>query len=251
MLEKIASDFFVGIVAAALGAIFLKSIQIYRAIRTTRYQKTTCFVVTKFRSEDAGHQPFYVRENESLAQHGVEADPVPVYNECYSYTVASTNKPTHMKPMRASTDGQAQIFRVFPITDSMWNDRNFTDRKTASSFTIESEHPGTVLGHAMTRWNGIKGRHSDYGTTAEYEHQLVTLIVDFTLIPNHAAIFQNVQCRFEPSSPGGAAVTLPRMDIAPGKYAWTHTSQQSGDVLRATFDIDPSAVTDCGSSGGA
>lgn len=239
MLQSFLSEIVVGLFVFAMTALAAYSRSKYKELSKKTYSKLTIFHITRYRSKALGHTPYYTREHQTAEQSGLSLEAEPVFDETVSMTLAVSNFKHVLRPLRCGTDGHADCYRIAPDDDSLWIDHNFNDKKNPSSYLVQMNDPGNVLALSMTRWNGLQDNNAEYGTTAEYAGQHVSLMIDVTHVPNHEKLFRHFAGYYEPSERTTAPVALPRTDLAKGVYRWSYTCAHPGDVIRVKFEIDP------------
>ncbi len=246
MINGLIQEVVAGFVLLAFGSGATYLWAKFRAATQKWNRKITMFHVIKFRQESEGHLPYYQRQNLSALAAGAEIDPQDVFDESIGVTIATSNYKHRLCELKASSIGSADCYRVMPVDKGMWNDSNFIQREQFSGFTVGAGVDDEQLGFVMTRWNGLQSGDWRYGTTAEYDGQEVTLLLDFSRIPNHEQIFEAVEARLKPVDGECERETLSRVNVGPGVYRWTKVCEHAGDLLLATFDVRPESIVDTG-----
>ena len=241
MFESLMAELLVGIIAAVAGALIAAGIRIYRRWSQKHVEQVTTFVITKLRFKDAGHKPYYQRVNRSTPN----AEPDDVYDESVAFGMQVANYKHLMTPIASSTSGHADTYELFPEARQPIDVHPHLKHNT-KLYNIQADRPTFALASQSTRWNGTQTTENWwYGSMSRYPGARVTLVLDFSHIPNASNIVFNFTAFTKP--PGSAAQQPVAVSkIADDIYSATVDDAAEGQLLQIDFKINQQAVTDTG-----
>ena len=249
MLNRVLTDLTIGIGVSAIlliaGFLFSLGLQWYRERKRRRVDDVSLFTVTKLRSREEGHAPYNVRTHPTLKG----AEPTQVWDESVSVSLKATNYQHTMRAGESTTSGTEYRLELFPNA-GLPGDLNIHRVRDSGIFALQPKEETFALASVTTRWNGLQSPDEWwYGTTAQYEGENLTLVVDFSLIPNAKDIVQEVTAKTQ--WPDGTAKQWDPTPIARTIYAASAEGCAKDQLLELRFTLDPSEMTDTGLAEGS
>lgn len=237
MIEKFIEELATGWVWAILP---LLGVWVYRQWHRKfrkRFAKFTLYRVLRLRFKERGGKPYYIRHH-----HTVEGE-TPVFDETWILNGVQCNYRTRFKPIPISSTGVVDAYQILPTVNRS-TDRHPHRRGDLKIFEFSNREPSNRLAATGVLINGLQGESERwFATTAQYDHQSLTLVVDFSSLPGAGSLLSNVSGILEKAvvgPDGERKVPIAVQRIGDDIFSIVHNDAREGDVVKLEFHLEDS-----------
>lgn len=234
MIEVMWQEIMTGWIWAAIPIAAMYCYRVWQRNFQRQYGKFTLYRIVRLRVKNRGDKPYYTRHHHFL---DAEED---VYDEAWVINGVQSNYPTQFSALPLTSSGMVDAYMVLPeVLPSADNHPHLRSRK--DEFRFSYPEPTTRMAVAGVLVNGLQNE-SDwwYGTTAQYDSQDLTLVVDFSSVPDASKVVKNVSAHVERTKKGGQREKqpLPLGKFGDDIFSTVYEGADKNDTIKITFEID-------------
>ncbi len=248
-MKEIILNIIAWVICVIIGAVASRVWTFYRQRFAKEYSKFTYYRVIRLRFRDRGDAPYYVRHH-----HTIEGVSEPVFDETWCLNGAQCSHKEKLEPVRLTSSGLVDAIQIMPVLDRDADNHPHT-RDSAKVFTFSHPNPSTQLAAVGTMINGLQTADQWwYGTTAQYDGQILLLIVDFASLPYEISPIFDVTSQLERDR-----VVVPKQSVeaqwfedhvGSDIYYLKFKNAKKGDVIKFTFSVNKDLIPIVKTKGG-
>lgn len=238
ILEKFLDELSTGWIWMAIPVIVLGIWRFYQQRFKKRYIKLVLFKVIRLRLKNLGQPPYYFRKH-----HSLEDIEEPVYDETWVINGTIANQPTILEPITVTSSGSVDAYQILPSI-SISKDIHPHRKDDPKEFQFKEETPSRSIAVIGVLTNGIQDEKEWwYGSTAQYNEQDITLIVDFSSLPNAENLIKQVTGTWVSQNHPGSKGKISEIPVAInpiGKdiFSVLQKNCHLNDVVKIKFQLD-------------
>lgn len=233
MFDKFLDELSTGWIWAAIPLLIVWLWRLYQQRFKKRYTKLAIFKVIHLRLKSLGHSPYYVRKH-----HSVEGVEEPVYDETWMINGTVANQTTLLQPILVTSSGFVDAYQILPSV-TISKDIHPLRGKSTKQVEFREDAPTRSIAVVAILINGQQSEDQWwYATTAQYNEQDITLIVDFSSLPNASNLIKDVMGLWISKHPRETISPLAINRIGKDIFSVSQKNCRLEDVVKISFQLN-------------